>query len=217
MAELEQRTRRSERLLNRELSWLEFNARVLELAEDEAVPLLERVKFCAIFSSNLDEFTMVRVAGQFAYWAAYPFRLLWRFFWRQKPIVKWITAAILAPFVIGHLHFFWHSAWIRGYDIDYVQRLGLDARAVPPAAVLPAGAAGEQSCGRSYLVDVAAGLIDFTVNRNLWMPSNPFSLQTLSPPTITDDRFAIVTERSRQQHAQPFEKVQSEIVGQWRT
>ena len=43
-----------ERLLNRELSWLEFNARVLELAADSTVPLLERVKFCSIFSANLD-------------------------------------------------------------------------------------------------------------------------------------------------------------------
>jgi polyphosphate kinase len=51
------------RYLNRELSWLDFNARVLALGEDPSLPLLERAKFLAIFSSNLDEFFQVRVSG----------------------------------------------------------------------------------------------------------------------------------------------------------
>ena len=52
-----------ERLLNRELSWLAFNARVLALAEDTHRPVLERAKFLAIFTTNLDEFVQVRVSG----------------------------------------------------------------------------------------------------------------------------------------------------------
>lgn len=53
----------ADRLFNRELSWLDFNERVIDLAADPATPLLERVRYCSIYSSNLDEFFMIRVGG----------------------------------------------------------------------------------------------------------------------------------------------------------
>ena len=51
----------ADRYLDREYSWVQFNERVLELAEDDQIPLLERVRFLAIFASNLDEFFQVRI------------------------------------------------------------------------------------------------------------------------------------------------------------
>ncbi len=82
---------------NRELSWLRFNQRVLEEARDETVPLMERMKFVAIFTSNLDEFFMIRVGSLYDMAAAdnqagYPVR------YDGKPAADAIYAAVAPLF-----------------------------------------------------------------------------------------------------------------------
>lgn len=113
---------------------------------------------------------MWRILRQLLSWAAIPFVALWRFYWSRGRWTKIIVAAILAPWIIGSLNFVWQAAWIRGFDPDYPQTLGIEARAAAPGVEIEGG----EGCGVSYIVEATSHLIDFNVNVNNWMSSNPF-------------------------------------------
>jgi hypothetical protein len=114
------------------------------------------------------------VTRQIGRWLWAPFPFLWRLYRRQRRLVQVIIAVALAPWILGHLYFIWHAAWIRGLDLGYVETLRIADRAQAPGAVVAAGEDGVRSCGRSYIAAAASELIDFNVNRNLWISSNPF-------------------------------------------
>ena len=113
-----------------------------------------------------------RVLVQFMRWFAFPFALLWRFYWGRSGLTKIIAALVLAPLFVGYLSFVWNAAWIRGFDVNYPDALGISERLAAPGAQIAAD--NEQACGISYIVEVTADLIDFNVDRNGWVSSNPF-------------------------------------------
>ena len=139
-------------LIDRELSWLEFNSRVLDLAEDSEIPILERVRFLSIFSSNLDDFFMIRVAsvklkleagGTFTNTAGYsPQALLEAISEKVKKLVerqsKCLHSSLIPALQKNNIHFV-HWSELTQVERDYVKEI-FDAQIFPvltPLAVDP--------------------------------------------------------------------------------
>ena len=139
-------------LIDRELSWLEFNSRVLDLAEDSEIPILERVRFLSIFSSNLDDFFMIRVAsvklkleagGTFTNTAGYsPQALLEAISEKVKKLVerqsKCLHSSLIPALQKNNIHFV-HWPELTQVERDYVKEI-FDAQIFPvltPLAVDP--------------------------------------------------------------------------------
>lgn len=105
----------------------------------------------------------------------WPFTATYAFYKRSGLLIKLVLGVLIIPFVLGYAWFFWHAAWIRDYDVDYpdkfkfAERLRSAGEQVAPEG----GVETTKTCGRSFIVDVTSDLIDFNVNRNLWMSSNP--------------------------------------------
>ena len=122
----------------------------------------------------------LRQAGR---WLRAPFALAFRA-WLGAPLWgKLVVVALLLPWFLGYLNFFWSASILRGYDPEYPSRLGIEARAAPPGRPLagppvagPPGAAdagGAAQCGTSYIAAATADLLNFEVNENAWLSSNP--------------------------------------------
>lgn len=156
-------------LVNRELSWLAFNARVLEEAQDPTVPLLERLRFLAIFSSNLDEFFMVRYAG----------------IWRQ------IDAGVTAPGPDGLTpHKVLEAVSARARDLVAAQH------AVLKEALLPALAKeGVRLLRPRDLSDEQRAFLDDTFQRRILPVLTPMAVDPAHPfPWLANRALCLVVQ-----------------------
>jgi hypothetical protein len=110
---------------------------------------------------------------QIGRWIRAPFALAFRG-WLAAPLwAKLVVVALLLPWGLGYLNFFWSASILRGYDPEYPSRLGIEARMAAPRAPLPAAEGVAAQCGTSFIVAAAIDLLDFEVNQNAWLPSNP--------------------------------------------
>lgn len=110
---------------------------------------------------------------QIGHWLRVPFALAFRGWLRAPLWGKLVVVALLLPWFLGYLNFFWSASILRGYDTEYPSRLGIEARAAAPRAPLPNAENGAARCGTSFIVAATTDLLNFEVNENGWLPSNP--------------------------------------------